>query len=90
MSEIEIISLLEFGGRTLDWVEISISISPYLEESYKCACGSTHIIKDLKDGLIRQFSDDRIVLRNLECKSVTCFQITDKKELIPLYSALLD
>lgn len=85
----EIITILEFGNRTKDWVEITIDITPFENEGFNCACGNSHIVKDLKDGLIRQLTRNRIVLRNKNCKTVSCFEITGTSEFIPLYCAIL-
>ena len=85
----EIITILEFGSRTMDWVEIDIDITTFGNEKFKCACGNSHIVKEVDDGLIRQLTGNRIVLRNKSCKTVSCFEVKNMNELLPLYSAVL-
>jgi hypothetical protein len=88
----EIISILEFGSRTKDWEEITIDITPFLDEKFNCACGDSHRIRDIDDGLIRQLKGNRFVLRNRTCRAVSCFKfenISETIKLMLLYSAKL-
>jgi len=71
----ELVSLEEFGRRTMGGRPNMMDVSIYMGCRYECACGGTHKFDGVPDYILRELPGMRLVVACPDGDAVTCIKI---------------